>query len=88
MLREQPITRLVATAEDALYGPVDVTADVDAAGLTAERTLAPWRYTFAGLGQADFEAALEGFAPVTRWSASGDPLGGAQPRRCELPPPG
>jgi len=87
VLRERPIARLVATAEDALFGVADVTTQAEDARRSAKAALAPWRYTFAGLGAADFESSLESLAPVTRWTRTGEAVGGAQPRRCERPSP-
>jgi hypothetical protein len=50
--------------------------------------LEPWRYTFVGLGGANLQVELEQIAPVYRWDASGQPLGGSAPPRCEQSPDG
>ena len=79
---EQPITRSVLYAEDALFG--HPTSDgVDGHAETAAALLDPWRFTLVGLGGDDVVSSLEeGEAPFA-WDSSGEVLKQGALPRCE-----
>ena len=79
---EQPVARLVATAEDVMYGRESLAMTPIETAELAREALSPWRFTFAGLGPPEFEGALRVLAPVQVWGVGGERQRGAPSPRC------